>query len=268
MPPKPRALDQTVIDRRSFLLSTLGASAGLIWQGCSCSDDGSPAKPISDAGIDAAKAAEAGMDGAAVEGGVDGGITPVFDTLRTLRDVVRSSPDQLAARAAEAIAAKDPLRVIRFVRDSIAVLPPPDAIIAAVDAVRWGPAATLRAGAGTLRERAELLAAMLEATGATAKVVRAARPTGVSLAALYATSPPAFAPDAARLARLAATPGGAPFAKLDAPSSDPDPTTLTKTLAGTADDRVRSARSKSDGVLSPAEEVPIRVATMTLHHHR
>src|SRR5262249_4526077 len=162
-----------------------------------------------------------------------GGLTTAFGVLRTLLDVIRSSPDHLAARAAEAIATKDPLRAIHFVQDSIAVLPPPDSIIAAVDAVRWGPAATLRAGAGTLRERAELLAAMLAAMGATAKVVRAARPTGVSIAALYGTSPPAFAPSAALLARFLATAGGAPFAKLADPSNDPDPTALIKTHACT-----------------------------------
>ena len=136
MPPKPRDPHRTLIDRRGFLLS-LGASTGLIWQGCSCSEDSPQGKPLVDAGSGAAEAgADAGADGAAVEGGVDGGITSAFGMLRTLRDVIRSSPDQLAARAAEAIAAKDPLRVIRFVRDSIAVLPPPDSIIAAVDAVR------------------------------------------------------------------------------------------------------------------------------------
>lgn len=246
MPPKPRNLHETVIDRRSFLLSTLGASTGLIWQGCSCSEDGPTAKPslVSDAGIDAA---EAGVDGATVEGGVDAGTKSAFGTLRTLRDVIRSSPDHLAARAAEAIATKDPLRVIRWVRDSIAVLPPPDANTAAVDAVRWGPAATLRAGAGTLRERAELLAAMLQAMGATTKVVRAARPTSVSLAALYGTSPPAFTPDDVLFARFVATPEGAPFAKLNAPSTGPDPTAVTNTLSGVLPAGTAVAKAPFDG---------------------
>jgi hypothetical protein len=241
----PQYPNRTAIDRRTFLLSALGTSAGLIWPGCS--SDSSRTSPLTAAGRDAGLDAAVDSGGAATEGGLDGGMTPNFGVLQALRDAVRSSPDHLSARAAEAIAAKDPLRAIRLVRDSIAVLPPPDGNTAAVDAVRWGPAATLRAGAGTLRERAELLAAMLEAMGATADVVRAARPSNVSLAALYGTTPAAFAADASRLARLAATKAGADATKLNDPSTDADPTSLVKSLLGMLPDGTAVAKAPFDG---------------------
>src|SRR6185369_3419662 len=91
------------------------------------------------------------------------------------------------------------------------------------------------------------LAAMLDAMGATTKVVRAARPSNVSLDAIYGTSPPAFAPEAAQLASFVATPQGAPFAKIADPSTDPDPTTLTKTLAALLPAGTAVAKTPFDG---------------------
>ncbi|MBX7101147.1 MAG: hypothetical protein K1X89_25755, partial [Myxococcaceae bacterium] len=76
--------------------------------------------------------------------------------------------------------------------ERVAVLPPPGALDDVTQAMRWGADGALRAGAGTLRERAELLKAMLEAMGATAKVKAATWPSGLTAQALAAARPPAF----------------------------------------------------------------------------
>ncbi|MFT3842827.1 MAG: hypothetical protein QM723_37910 [Myxococcaceae bacterium] len=150
------------------------------------------------------------------------------ESVKSLRELVRASPDHLSARAAALIAAKDFSAAVRFVRDNVAVVPPMHSYDAAVDGVRWGPDAALRAGAGTQRERAELLASMLTAMGATAKVVSADRPAGVDAVALYATRPPAFAVDASKLSSL----GGdtTRLAQINEPLPDPDPAPVISAL--------------------------------------
>ncbi len=119
---------------------------------------------------------------------------------RAIRDLARTSPDHLSARAAGLVAAKDLTAAVRFVRDNVAVLPPRDPGESAIASVRWGPDATLRAGAGTQRERAELLAALLTAMGASAKVVYCNRPASLDATSLYATRTPAFSVDMTQIA--------------------------------------------------------------------
>lgn len=150
------------------------------------------------------------------------------ESVKSLRELIRTSPDHLSARAATLIAAKDFGAAVRFVRDNIAVVPPMHSYDAAVDGVRWGPDAALRSGAGTQRERAELLKAMLVAMGATAKVVSADRPASVDAAALYATRPPAFSVDTSKLSSL----GGdtTRLAHINEPLPDPDPAGVIASL--------------------------------------
>src|SRR5271167_4905985 len=137
-PPRdPQSLDSLLLDRRSLMLGLSATGASLALPGCSSKPTGMMMPPPS--------------------------MTSGFDTLRSLRDLIRSSPDHLSARAAQVIAAKDFTGAVRFVRDQIAVLPPRVSTDDAVGGVRWGPDGTLRAGAGTQRERIELLNAMLTA---------------------------------------------------------------------------------------------------------
>ncbi|MBX7102229.1 MAG: twin-arginine translocation signal domain-containing protein, partial [Myxococcaceae bacterium] len=150
-----------MLDRRTFLLGAGAAGAATLWPGCTGAGP-LPALPGD------------------------------FDRLRTLQTAVRGSPDHLAVRAADLIASKDARGAVALVRERVAVLPPPGALDDVTQAMRWGADGALRAGAGTLRERAELLRAMLEAMGATAKVKAATWPSGLTAQALAAARPPAF----------------------------------------------------------------------------
>lgn len=100
------------------------------------------------------------------------GSEPPFSVWRLLRERLRTSPDHLAARADSLVAARNPEAIARFVAEEIATLPGQAAAMGnAETAVRWGTRATLRCGAGTPREKAELLAELLTAAGAPAQVM-------------------------------------------------------------------------------------------------
>jgi hypothetical protein len=99
--------------------------------------------------------------------------TTIFDGWRALQAALRASPDHLVARADEVVAAGDPAAIHAFVRDAVATLPPADGSFQdARTRVRWGIRGTLRGGAGTPREKAELLADLYRRAGLTAEVVR------------------------------------------------------------------------------------------------
>lgn len=99
---------------------------------------------------------------------------PPFSVWGELRERLRTSPDHLAARAEMLVAERDPEAIIRFVAEEIATLPSQeDGFRHAETAVRWGSRATLRCGAGTPREKAELLAELLTAAGAPSQVATA-----------------------------------------------------------------------------------------------
>jgi hypothetical protein len=119
------------------------------------------------------------------------------------------------------IVAKNFTAAVRFIRDKIGVLPPSHSYDTAQEMVRWGPDATLRAGAGTQRERAELLKAMLTSMGASAKVVAAARPASLDAAAIYRTRPPQPSIDPAKLQALSPELRGQ-LAHVNDAASEPD----------------------------------------------
>ncbi|MFI5283568.1 MAG: hypothetical protein ACHQ0J_10650 [Candidatus Dormibacterales bacterium] len=127
------------------------------------------------------------------------GSSPYEKALTLLRDAVRASPDHLALRAAELVAQRDATRIVNFVRDQISVAPPFSSRDDHTTARRWGSAATLRGGQGTLRERADILADMLTRAGFAAKVSSANRPSAATLDGLYQPRAAAFAPDQARI---------------------------------------------------------------------
>lgn len=113
-------------------------------------------------------------------------------SLAQLRALIRSSPDHLQARAEEAVATKNPQCIAEFVRDHIAVIPPFVTHEDGPHSSRWGIEGTLRAGTGTLRDRAELMAAMLGAAGIPAKVRLIDTPSGLSAKELYRARPLEF----------------------------------------------------------------------------
>jgi hypothetical protein len=94
--------------------------------------------------------------------------TAPFGIWQRLRTAVRASPDHLSATADRLVAAKDPGAIFEFVRDQIVAYP---SYGSAVSEVRWGVRGTLRGGAGTAREKAELLVALYQRAGFDAKVV-------------------------------------------------------------------------------------------------
>src|SRR5258708_3533906 len=140
------------------------------------------------------------------------GASAYEQALKLLRDAVRASPDHLAQRAAEVVATRDATKIVDFVRQRIAVLPPFVEYDDPATARRWGSAATLRGGQGTLRDRADLLAELLSQAGFKAQVQVAERPSTIALDGLYASRAVAFAPDRGRidLARQVLRQGGFP----------------------------------------------------------
>lgn len=104
---------------------------------------------------------------------VDAEVLRPFDAWREARDVLRKSPDHLLAQAERVVALKDPKRIFEFVRDSILTYPSAeDGFASAVAAQRWGAQGTLRGGAGTPREKAELLVSLYVQAGFQAEVVQ------------------------------------------------------------------------------------------------
>ena len=149
-----------------------------------------------------------------------------FDAMRIFRETVRRSPDHLAVVARGMVAKKDVEGLHLFVRDQIRTLPDgEDGFSAPTRAMRWGTRGALRYGAGTPREKAELLAQLYREAGFEASVVvgRVALPDGDPLVLLRGPERPPFAPRFApgeEAAVTASLSGAAPPARV-APL-DPD----------------------------------------------
>ena len=94
----------------------------------------------------------------------DEGALP-FAVWREMREALRRSPDHLAARADRLVLAGDPGAIFAFVRNQVATYPASDLTIAAERGTRWGVRGALRCGAGTPREKAELLAELFRRAG-------------------------------------------------------------------------------------------------------
>ncbi len=122
-----------------------------------------------------------------------------YEVLRRLQAIIRQSPDHLGALAATAVAAKDPAAIVRFVQEHVAVLPATSSGADPTTDVRWGHRGALRAGAGTLRERADLIVDLLGQAGIEGRIVTIPRPSSYQAGGPGA---PAFAPDPAAIAAL------------------------------------------------------------------
>jgi len=141
-----------------------------------------------------------------------------YDALRRLQAIVRASPDHLATLAATAVGTGDPEAVVSFVRDHIAILAGSSAGADPTTDTRWGVRGTLASGHGTLRERADLLVALLARQGVTGAVLTMPRPAAL---ALDGREPDAFHPDLDALARLWDTIDPSHPKLIDAPDDAP-----------------------------------------------
>jgi hypothetical protein len=119
--------------------------------------------------------------------GATGSQAPLTDgsgAYAELLRAVRGSPDHLPRVAASLVAAKDVDAIIAFVRDRITTYPAADdAPGDTMGRMRFGVRGTLRGGAGTHRDKVELLADLLKQAGRQVEIV------GVEVAALAAATP-------------------------------------------------------------------------------
>jgi hypothetical protein len=180
------------------------------------------------------------------------------DLLAVLRQAVQASPDFLQKAAADAVATRDPATIASFVRDRISVVPSWGKGDDPTVARRWGSAATLRGGSGTLRDRADLLVELLAAAGFHATVMSADRPSSIDLAALYQLRATEFEPDQHLLdTAVKLLPAGtslpSPSAADSAGSADPAEL-AAKALAAAIPVALQQAQLRSD--LLPAS-VPV-----------
>jgi hypothetical protein len=119
--------------------------------------------------------------------GATGSQAPLTDgtgAYAELLRAVRGSPDHLPRVAAGLVAANDADAIIAFVRERITTYPSADDGPGdTVNRMRFGVRGTLRGGAGTIRDKIELLADLLKQAGRTVELV------GVEVAALAAATP-------------------------------------------------------------------------------
>jgi hypothetical protein len=99
-----------------------------------------------------------------------------FGAVRGIRDMLRESPDHLNARAGLLAEQGEAEQLFDFVRSEIALLPHVEDNVRprfedSATAVMSGPRGALRSGAGTMRDRAELLAHLYREAGWEADVV-------------------------------------------------------------------------------------------------
>ncbi|MBS2030271.1 MAG: hypothetical protein JST54_20375 [Deltaproteobacteria bacterium] len=121
-----------------------------------------------DAGpVDAGPVDAGPVDAGPVDAGLDR-----WTAWSQFRDALRQSPDHLPAQADAAVQTRDATAIFEFVRDRIATYPPTAVDCSDADiAMRWGVRGTLRGGAGTPREKAELLVSLYQAAGFDAQVM-------------------------------------------------------------------------------------------------
>lgn len=115
--------------------------------------------PVSDSGVDGETDSATSLS--------------MFDAWERMRSALRKSSDHLPAVAEALVATKDAAKLFEFVRDRIATYPPAtDGFSNALYEQRWGARGTLRGGAGTPREKAELLVELYTKAGFEADVVK------------------------------------------------------------------------------------------------
>ncbi|MFQ3294085.1 MAG: hypothetical protein ACI9PP_002103 [Halobacteriales archaeon] len=140
------------------LAAILGAGGYGLWQGLEGGGTEQAAQPTQ---TDTAHTTQPNQDSEQTEQA-----SLPFDVWREVRDVLQTSPTHLLARAEHRVAEEDPEGAYDLVKEDIVTLP---GGMHEMDehgrVVRWGPRTTLRSGAGTMREQAELLASLYEDMG-------------------------------------------------------------------------------------------------------
>jgi hypothetical protein len=215
---------------RSALLLWAALTLCPLWVGCGSSGDTAPLDAPTDhtgddTGDDTADLTDTAQATDTTADAPDGVSPPlgVWAYLEARRAEVRQSPDHLPARAERLIADRDPEAIFAFVRDEIALLPAGEHHgygWGDGDRARVGPRGVLRAGAGSPRDVADLLASMLTRAGYPAQVMTGAWAPADEAEAralwLRQVDAPTFAapsPQAVEAARAAAglgTPGALP----------------------------------------------------------
>ncbi|MFN2518189.1 MAG: hypothetical protein ABR604_03955 [Jatrophihabitantaceae bacterium] len=128
-----------------------------------------------------------------------------FDFWQGMQTAARSSSDHTRAAADRAVATRDVAAIFAFVRDQITLYPPPPGAYDPATAIRWGVDGTLRCGAGTLREKADVLAELCRRAGFQAEVLKD----------IYVLDPP-------MQAKLTAVGAYAPLVRTSDPKLNPD----------------------------------------------
>ncbi len=95
----------------------------------------------------------------------------IFRTWEEIKQALAGSPDCLPAEAERIVASKDPDKIFRFVRDNFATIPYSAWELGGSDAALWGNRGTFRGASGTLRDKAELLAALYRRAGFEATIM-------------------------------------------------------------------------------------------------
>ncbi len=160
-------LSGTGVTRRRFLAgSGLGVAAATL--AAACGGPKPTPQPSSVAAISPSPSSGAATASPSAPAPAPKGSRQAWEEMRR---AVRGSPDHLPAEADRLVAAGDPDAIIAFVREAITTYPaaddgPGDVIGRA----RFGVRGTLRGGAGTPRDKAELLADLLTKAGFKAHV--------------------------------------------------------------------------------------------------
>lgn len=115
-----------------------------------------------------------GPDGTEETGAVAGedSLRRAFHVWRQILDAVRASPDHLAAERDRLVAAGDVDGIIAFVRDGLTTVPATRDAMGDADTLLWGVRGTLRTGAGSMRDKVEVLREALVAMGHDAVVMK------------------------------------------------------------------------------------------------
>ena len=95
-----------------------------------------------------------------------------YEAVAEVEDLLETSPDHLPARAQALAAEGDAQGLFELVRDDVALTPTSDGTFEDMAThVRWGQRGALRSGQGTFREKADVLARLLDDAGFDAEVV-------------------------------------------------------------------------------------------------
>lgn len=147
------------LSRRSMLIGTTLVA---------CSSESAPGAPGPEAGR-----TDGGIDPSIDAGTGGGGAAPVDRVLSAWREVLTAAEaraDHIPARAEALVAAKDVEGLIRLVRDDVRTVPASRTAMG-TRRMAWGIRGTLRAGAGSLWDKADALVSLARRAGATADLL-------------------------------------------------------------------------------------------------